>query len=508
MAIVYGTTSSDVLDAADGVTGGTDWVYGYDGHDTIRGLGGDDFLFGDEGRDELHGGGGNDWLDGGKNKDRLFGGAENDRLIGQDGNDELDGGDDDDDLDGGAGADALDGGDGIDTALYTNSNAGVYVSLMPFLPIGNGNSGGDAEGDTLVDIENLTGSGYIDQLEGNDEVNWLLGLDGDDTLTGGAGGDTLQGGQGSDTASYKTSAERVIVSLMTDTAGGGDADGDQLDSIENLMGSEYADVLSGDDGDNSLRGLAGDNTLYGNGGHDVLWGGDDTDTLYGGSGDDILQDFGGADTLDGGEGSDIMVGGSGDDTYFVDDAADEAYEEVGDGFDTVLTSVSYDLGLNYALGFNNEIEVLQATGTADLYLIGSLDDNSIIGNAGNNLIVGSYGKDTTTGGAGYDVHVWQSIDEIGSFNLDPDIVTDLNRAEGDILDFGAIDADGDAANGDTAFTFIGTADHLFTAPGQISFAHVYGTDTYILLNTNADPAADAIIQVSGMHPVDASWFVL
>jgi Ca2+-binding RTX toxin-like protein len=161
MANVYGTTSSDVLNAADGVTSGDDWVYGDDGNDTIRGLGGHDTLFGDDGRDTLHGAAGNDWLYGGEDNDELHGGEGNDFLFGEDGDDELYGGDNNlDYLEGGAGADLLDGGDGDDTAAYYGSDAGVRVSLAPFLLIG-GNSGGDAEGDTLVNIEDLVGSRYM-----------------------------------------------------------------------------------------------------------------------------------------------------------------------------------------------------------------------------------------------------------------------------------------------------------------------------------------------------------
>ena len=105
MAYVYGTTSSDILNADDGVTSGRDHVYGGDGHDTIHGLGGDDDLFGEDGRDTLFGGDGNDWLEGGRGKDELNGGDDNDFLWGQDGDDELNGGNNDDYLDGGIGAD-------------------------------------------------------------------------------------------------------------------------------------------------------------------------------------------------------------------------------------------------------------------------------------------------------------------------------------------------------------------------------------------------------------------
>ena len=55
MAYVSGTTNSDILNAADGVTSGDDYVGGGDGNDTIRGLGGSDDLFGDDGRDKVFG---------------------------------------------------------------------------------------------------------------------------------------------------------------------------------------------------------------------------------------------------------------------------------------------------------------------------------------------------------------------------------------------------------------------------------------------------------------------
>src|SRR3546814_5612601 len=75
------------------------------------------------------------------------------------GDDTLDGGNGNDTLTGGAGADALIGGSGTDTASYAGSANGVTVDLTT----GTG-LGGDAQGDTLSGIENLTGSNYDDTL--------------------------------------------------------------------------------------------------------------------------------------------------------------------------------------------------------------------------------------------------------------------------------------------------------------------------------------------------------
>src|SRR5262249_23181554 len=114
-----------------------------------------------------------------------------DTLNGGGGNDTLNGGDGNDTLQDGSGADQLVGGDGIDTASYADSASAVTVSLAT----GTG-SGGDAEGDTLSQIENLTGSVFDDTLTGDDGTNVLDGGAGNDTLAGLGGDDVLVGGAG------------------------------------------------------------------------------------------------------------------------------------------------------------------------------------------------------------------------------------------------------------------------------------------------------------------------
>jgi Ca2+-binding RTX toxin-like protein len=257
MAFVEGTAAADWINAADGVT---------DFHDEIRAYGGNDFIFG-------------------------LGGS--------------------DDILGGAGADYIDGGAGADYAEYYDSWEGVVVSLVT----GEG-FGGTAEGDTLVNIENLWGSVHADWLIGNNGINWLYGdggndlLDGglgddiltggggDDTLKGGGGADTLEGNTGIDTASYNGSSAGVVVSLISDYADGGDATGDELNGVENLTGSAYADNLWGDGGANVLRGMNGNDTLKGFGGADRLFGGNGNDLMIGGTGFmDIMNGEAGADTF-------------------------------------------------------------------------------------------------------------------------------------------------------------------------------------------------------------------
>ena len=77
----------------------------------------------------------------------------------------------------------------------------------------------------------------------------------------------------------------VVGSGGTATGGAGN---DQLIRIENVTGSAFNDVLTGDERANTLIGGSGDDLLDGGAGDDVLDGGDGADTLIGGDGDDTL----------------------------------------------------------------------------------------------------------------------------------------------------------------------------------------------------------------------------
>jgi Ca2+-binding RTX toxin-like protein len=264
---------------------------------------------------------------------------------------------------------------------------GVTVSLLV-----NEGFGGTAEGDTLTSIENLTGSAHADLLVGNDGNNVLTGLEdndslkggggsdtlygdsGSDTLKGGGGADTLNGGSGVDTASYAGSSAGVVVSLITDTAGGGDAEGDELNSIENLTGSDHDDLLWGNDGVNLLRGGDGDDSLKGYGGSDTLSGGDDNDFLNGGAGADALQ------------------GGNGTDT------ASYSGSSVG-----VMANLASGLGVaGDAEGDTiSSVENLNGSSHNDV-LVGSVGANRIEGGSGADLLDGLGGVDVLEGEAGND----------------------------------------------------------------------------------------------------------
>src|SRR5262245_40346234 len=462
MANVFGTNNSETLDLFDGVTNSADTIFGFGGNDSIFGLGGNDLIIG------------------------------------------------------GAGADSINGGSGTDTSSYSDSSEGVTVNLE------NGTGfGGTAEGDTLTSIENITGSSHDDFLIGNGGNNVLTGLEdndilkggggndtlygdsGNDTLKGGGGADVLNGGSGIDTADYADSSAAVFISLYNDVAAWGDAEGDELNSIENVSGSAHDDTLWGNDGANVLKGRDGADTLKGFGGADTLWGGDDDDGLYGMDGTDTLRGEDGNDWLDGGASADTMIGGLGSDTYIVDTPADIVTEAAGQGtMDRVKTSSTYSLAAG------SEVEILETgdfSGLTVLDLVGNEFNNTIVGNAASNTIVGYMGQDFLTGGGAADVFVWTATAESALAGADADVIMDFNRALGDLIAVNPIDAN-TATGGDQAFTFVGTAG--FTGAGQINY-FTTATDTYILFNTNADTTAQEMtIRVAGVHVVDASWFVL
>ena len=313
----------------------------------------DDRLTGDRFTNDLMGGGGDDTLRGREGGDRLWGGAGADTLDGGTTDRNADGNDTDDDW-----------------VYYDQAKAAVVVNLAT----GKG-EGGEAEGDTLLNIEGVLASQH------------------DDTFIAGEGRDWIDGWLGNDTVSYEDSKHGVTVDLTetthhaaepatrpaegvtlptgntsrdSGTPGGDDfvadksyARNDALISIENLTGSGRDDVLIGrNDENNVLNGGGGDDRLSGGSGNDRLIGGDGDDMLGAWSavdlngdgdqgdpgeaevtteaGDDTLIGGAGNDTLSGGAGADTLNGGAGDDTLNGGDGADMFIFGPGNGSDVIM----------------------------------------------------------------------------------------------------------------------------------------------------------------------------
>jgi len=374
----------------------------------------------------------------------ITGGDGNDVLNGGAGNDTLLGGYGDDTLIGGTGNDILDGGNGTNTVDYSAATSGLTVALGTNGTVAQAVGGGQGT-DTLITIQNLVGSAYADTITGSNTDNILTGGAGNDIFEGGRGNDTLAGGDGADTASYVDAEGGVTVDLRITAAQavGGGLGSDTLTSIENLIGSQYDDSLTGDSGVNVLTGGDGNDTLNGGTGADTLIGGAGNDTYvvdnsgdvvteaasagtdtvkttlasytlgtnvenltytgtsaFAGTGNTLANTItGGAgnDTLDGGTGADTLIGGAGNDTYIVDNTGDVVTEAASaGGTDTVKTTLA-----SYTLGTN--VDNLTYTGTGNFSGTGNIINNTITGGAGNDTLNGGSGSDTLIGGAGNDI---------------------------------------------------------------------------------------------------------
>src|ERR671919_354599 len=257
-----GTPRNDVIVGLQG----WDLIDGRGENDLICGGGGDDYIKAGAGNDKVRGEGGLDTISGQGGDDRIWGGGNTDGLLGGPGDDRLYGGRGiEDNFVGGPGNDFMDGGPGLDIAEFWDSPNGVEADLTTGTATGHGQ-------DEIVSIEGLIGSIHDDILtgdggpnmfvaeRGNDEVN---GLGGDDLLRGVAGENILDGGDGADTVSYNLTPVSVEADLALGEATTA-LEHDTLVGIEDLIGSKYDDILTGDDGDNRI---------VGNGGVDIIDGG-------------------------------------------------------------------------------------------------------------------------------------------------------------------------------------------------------------------------------------------
>ena len=301
----------------DASAGGDNTLSGADGDDEIYGGSGDDQLNGDGGDDALHGGAGADALNGGEGDDTLIGGPGADKFIG------------------GAGEDA------VSYAMAQDEKVTVDLSWTASQPPADPNNLSHSDGDYFPaghSVENVIGGPRDDAITGDDGPNRIWGGAGADTLNGGAGNDAIDGGPGGDaidggdhgtvvperiipaeifedryddgsvvyviiqpemviprhtilggqndgdTATYANSDAGVRVSLTTGRGEGGDAEGDRLSNVENLVGSDHDDRLFGDSGDNKLWGGAGDDRIVAGAGADRVEGGAGADTMDGDAG--------------------------------------------------------------------------------------------------------------------------------------------------------------------------------------------------------------------------------
>jgi len=246
----------------------------------------------------------------------------------------------------------------------------------------------------------LVGNATNNLMIGSTETDVLIGLGGNDTLDGRDGADNLIGGTGNDLYIV----DNVDDTVIEDASAGIDMVISSVDyklerNVENLI--LIGNAVNG-------NGNAENNTIIGNDAANKISGGDGNDYLVGGLGNDTLWGGDGKDTLVG-DGADKLYGGTGDDTYVISGGtAGVAFENNGEGTDTVISTGSYNLGAN--------LENLTLAAGGNWVAVGNDLANTIVGNAGNNVLIDDYNSyaynslsggttvDTLVGGDGNDTY--------------------------------------------------------------------------------------------------------
>ena len=235
------------------------------------------------------------------------GSAGDNSITGSSGNDILSGGGGNDTFKGGAGDDLIDGGAGSDRLDYSDATAGINFTVNQGTNFGTFWSTGVLPGlgtDSYMNIEGvfgtnfadtLTGSGLNDILRGGGGNDSIFGGNGFDVIRGGEGNDTIDGGGGGDNISFSDSTTAGVGINFTLVRGSLDTvvdltsiglGTDTYRNIEGVIGTNFADTLTGSSVNDSLDGGGVTDT------------GDDT--LFGGLGDDTLGQTKGNDSISGG----------------------------------------------------------------------------------------------------------------------------------------------------------------------------------------------------------------
>jgi Ca2+-binding RTX toxin-like protein len=522
-------TGNGQVNVLDGLAG-NDGLIGGDGDDELIGGAGIDHLEGGNGEDLLEGGSHDDWLEGDGNDDVLRGGIGDDTLDGGAGRDIADyvdatsgvtvdlaiagaqavgggqgsdtligveeavgsnGFDDalsgngginrlfglagNDVLEGRGGNDFLDGGMGLDTASYASAAAGVTVNLA-ILGAQNTTSAGL---DTLISIDNLTGSAHDDALVGDVQANVLRGLTGEDILTGGGGADTLDGGAGADAMLGGLGNDTFVVADIGDVFT--EAVDEGIDQVDTSLASL------------SLYSVANvERIVYTGAGNFVGRGNGLDNRIQGASGNDrFVTDQGGADRYFGDLG--------------VTDQVDFRLSATG-----AIVNLTTGVHGGAATGdFFSSIEYFYGSDIAGDDLTGAAFNDHLFGYAGGDTLSGLGGSDYLYGGEGDDeISGGALIDflygENGADDFNYTALTDSAANSGardriydfvagvDDIDVSAIDAS-TAGGGNEAFTqFLGSG--AFTAEGQVRW-YQSGVNTVIEFNTTGASGAEMQIQL-------------
>jgi len=328
------------------------------------------------------------------------------------------------------------------------------------------------ETDEVIDAQGgndtVDGQGGDDIIEGGTGDDTLTGGTGDDTISGGPGDDTLIGGQGADaysgdsgtdTISYAGSSSGVTVNLLTSQAMGGDAQGDTIEDVEGIIGSNFDDNLTGSNLADILYGESGDDSLSGNDGDDTLGGG------------------AGADVIDGGAGLDVVSYRDSTQGVTIDLITQQASggEAQGDLISNVEGAIGSDLADTF---IGNDLDNIFSANAGD---------DVITAAGGNDRLEGGAGADSLSGGVGNDTVVYTSSNVGVTIDLSQNLASGGHATGDQISGFENITGSnfGDQLTGDAATNTInaGDGDDVITVTsGGDTIIGGFGNDTLTFIN--------------------------
>jgi Ca2+-binding RTX toxin-like protein len=384
------------------------------------------------------------------------------------------------------GADTIDGGAGIDTLELNSTSDGLNV----------------ATNSQLVGVEIVTAAGTSDGVTINlglqSEGFTITGGSGNDRITGGAGADIINAGGGNDTINNFFGIDTVdggggfdTLALTATSTALNSADDAQLVNVERIdasdaaagvlvslvnqsegftiIGSDFADTITGTAAPNIIGARDGDDIINGFTLGDEVDGGNGNDTLMlkvfadaeavnNAADDDISSvdaisaaGMSGGMILDLGDQSDgfritgtasgdVITGSTGADTFLGYTAGDMI--EGGAGFDTIaLTATSSALNAASDLNINGfqKVSAANATSGVVINLINQAEGFEIFGGNGSDTITGTANEDQISTGAGNDtINGFTNDDDVdGGANIDKIVLTTqahvaaVNAAEDD-----------------------------------------------------------------------------
>jgi Ca2+-binding RTX toxin-like protein len=431
--LAFGTVT-DTFGNADSVNN-IEEIRGANAADSIRGAGQSESLFGNGGNDTLIGGAGRDFMSGGAGNDIIDGSSTVDQIAGDQ-----------------------------DTAAYNNS--GTTQGAIVNLDTGTATDG-FGNTDTLIDIERVRGTNFADVVTGSSTANLRQ-----ERFEGLGGNDTIDGQAGWNVVSHQSDASNgglagVTVDLATGTATDGFGNTDTLINIGGVLGTAFADNMTGNSGNNIFRTNGGADTISGGAGldsielyindmiggagvsidlntgtgvgldaatfsftgieavdgsfrNDTILGSNSTaaglgDNLFGDLGDDSIDGRDGNDTISGGTGADTLIGGAGTDwlSYIFDTSLPFSYSP--DDVTNQLngwqaqnwnwTGVTINLATGVMSGFDGAVDTFSGFEN----VAGTYYDDNLTGDGNDNTFRGYAGNDTFNGGAGNDTVTYAPV---------------------------------------------------------------------------------------------------